>query len=48
VKEEIKMMLDYLQKLTKDEADLISAVLTWPDEYRTAYKIAKDLFEDED
>lgn len=49
MKEKIELMLDYLTKLTKDEADLIEHVITeWTDEMKLAFKLAKKIFEEED
>jgi hypothetical protein len=46
--EEMKKMMEYLPQLTKDEANLIEHALTWPDEYRAAFLLAKKIFEEED
>lgn len=39
--------LQYLETLTKDEADFIRYVLDWNDEERMAFRLAKRFFEEE-
>lgn len=47
MKEEIDKMIGYLTTLTKEEANFIEHVLEWPDEYKTAFILAKRIFEEE-
>ena len=47
MKEEIDKMMEYLTQLTKEEADLIENVLTWPEDFKAAFIIAKRFFEEE-
>lgn len=42
----INKCLDYLPQLTKDEADLIEMALRWSSETRTAFLLAKKMFEE--
>ncbi len=44
---EIDIMLDYLTQLTKDEADLIEKALSWNDEDKLAFMIAKKYMDKE-
>lgn len=48
MKNELDMMLEYLTKLTKDEADFIVHVLTWTDENKMAFMMARSLFDEKD
>jgi hypothetical protein len=41
-----KKNLDYLERLTKEEADFISHVLKWDDEQKIAFNIAKKIFDE--
>jgi len=48
MKEKIELMLDYLTKLTQDEADLIEVVIKeWDDEMKAAFMFAKKIFEEQ-
>jgi hypothetical protein len=38
--------IEYLSQLTKDEADFIEHILSWTDEQRVAFAMAKRIFED--
>jgi hypothetical protein len=47
MKEKIKYFLDiYLPKLTKHECDFAVHILSWDDETKIAFKLAKDIFEE--
>lgn len=48
MKEKIERFLKLLTQLTKEEADMIEEIVSWDDETRAAYKLAKELFEDGD
>ena len=39
-------MLEYLPQLTKEDADWALHILSWDDETKIAFKIAKTMFED--
>lgn len=47
MKEEVEEMLEYLEKLTKEEADFVEHVLSWPHEYKSAFIVAKCIFDQE-
>lgn len=45
-KEKIDLCIEYLSRLTKEEAELIKDVIKWDDELKAAYIIAKQIFEE--
>lgn len=44
--EKIDKFIDYFTKITKDEADFIENILEWDDETKIAFRVAKNIFED--
>jgi hypothetical protein len=44
--EKIDKFIDYFTKITKDEADFIENILEWDDETKIAFRLAKNIFED--
>lgn len=44
--QKINENLRYLSQLTKDEADFIAHVLSWNDEQKVAFTMAKRIFEE--
>ena len=47
MRELINKNIEYLQKLTKEEADFAEHILTWDDEQKLAFKLAKKIFEEQ-
>lgn len=43
----IAQNLEYLSQLTKEEAEFIIDILKWSDEQRIAFKLAKEIFEED-
>ena len=41
-------MLEYLTKLTREEADFIEYVLKWDDQMKIAFMMAKRIFEEKE
>jgi hypothetical protein len=44
----ITKFMELLSTLTKEEADFIENVLSWTDEKKIAFKLAKRLFEEDE
>lgn len=44
----IDEMMELLPKLTKEESDFIATVLKWEDEKKSAFLLAKNIFESKD
>lgn len=47
MKELIDKNIEYLSKLTKEEADFVSHILDWDDDQRIAFKLAKRIFDEQ-
>lgn len=47
ITKKIDFYLEKLSQLTKEEADFISDVLSWNDEDKIAFKLAKRIFEED-
>ena len=47
MRELIQRNLDYLSQLTKHEADFIEDILSWDNEQKVAFKMAKKIFEED-
>lgn len=47
MKDLIDKNLRYLSELTKEESDFISNILSWDDEQKIAFSLAKRIFEED-
>lgn len=46
--DKINKFMDWFPKITKEESDFISQILSWDDETRMSFSFAKRIFEEKD